>query len=389
MKDVYEKLPRKKKKPLQSILATEITFCSHVGWDGMLVLCCMLVICGLFLYITYLYTHWIATNFGRKYVWVFPSMCGIYSVKLFLAARKWKSQAITFTKDTVDDESQMTWYDQLNKFQIFGPYYLWKLYATELFESTVQIYNLFEVYLCSMPVEFSAALCMFLALDCFHSAQFMIQTTTVEARDRQYKIDAFVDFFTTAAPICIIWFGYNVPIVIEEMLSITIFPALMLMLKLSTMFEEIVRSRSATAVLEVQTQYAQNSERRRRSIFRNASHFAMIKKQQASVPYVVHVGSGITKILFGLLFAISAILQLATHPANCEEVLWNGCKVKTPFCGQIFRQTCNCAVLTILEHNYTRLPEKDMKQMSALKLLKISHGPLQYDTVILPHPLKS
>ena len=311
LKDVYEKPPRKKKKKSQmiKILATEITFCSHVGWDGMLVLCCMLAICGLFLYITYLYTHWIATNFGRKYVWVFPSMCGIYSVKLFLVARKWKRQAISFTKDTVDDKSRMTWYRQIiamkNYFQIFGPYYLWKLYATELFESIVQIYNLFEVYLCSMlEVEFSAALCMFLALDCFHSAQFMIQTTTVEARDRQYKIDAFVDFFTTAAPICIIWFGYNVPIVIEEMLSITIFPALMLMLKLSTMFEEIVRSRSATAVLEVQTQYAQNSKRRRRSIFRNASHFAMIKKQQASVPYVVHVGSGITKILFGLFFCL-------------------------------------------------------------------------------------
>ena len=209
---------------------------------------------------TYLYTHWIATNFGRKYVWVFPSMCGIYSVKLFLVATKWKSQAIRFTTNTVDDESQTTWYGQIrsikDKFQIFGPYYLWKLYTTELFESIVQIYNLFEVYLCSMPVEFSAALCMFLALDCFHSAQFMMQTTTVEARDRQYKIDAFVDFCTTAAPICIIFFGYNVPIVIEEMLSITIFPALMLMLKLSTMFEEIIRSRSATVVSEMQIRYA-------------------------------------------------------------------------------------------------------------------------------------
>ena len=208
---------------------------------------------------------------------------------------------------------------------------------TELLESIVQIYNLFEVYLCSITVDF-LPLCMFLALDCFHSTQFMMRTTTLEARDRQYKIDAFVDFFTTATPISIIWFGYNVPIVIEEMLSMTIFPALMLMLKLSTMFEEIIRSRSATVVSEMQTQYARRSKRQRRSIFRNAYHFAMVQKQEASVPYVVHVGSGITKILFGLLFAIAAILQLATYPTDCEQVLWNSCKVKTPFCGQIFRQ---------------------------------------------------
>lgn len=380
--EVDKKTLPEKNNQEQLIENINITFCTHVGWDGVLVLCCMLAISGLFLYITYRYTHWVGRNFGRKYVWIFPSMCGIYNFKLFLVARKWKRQAKRFTDDTTDDRNRMACYRKIiaikNDFQLFGPYYLWKLYATELLESVIQLYNLFQVYLCSMPVEFSTLLCMFLAIDCFHSAQFMVRTTTVEGRDRQYKIDAFVDFFTTVTPICIIQFGYHVPIAIEEMLSITIFPALMLMLKLSTMFEEIIRSRSAKEALKSQTQCARHRERRRSSIFRNASHFTMVQQQEASVPSFVHVGAGVTKILFGIFFAVAGVLQLATHATECEQVLWNSCKVKTPFCGNIFHPTCNCAVLTVLEHNYTRLPEKDIKQMSALKHLKISHGPLQY-----------
>ena len=88
----------------------------------------------------------------------------------------------------------------------------------------------------------------------------MMRVTTADGRDRQYKIDGFVDFLSTAAPLCIIWFGYNVPISIEEMLSITILPSFLLMLKLSTMFEEIIRSRSAKRLFKFQTEYVQRRQ---------------------------------------------------------------------------------------------------------------------------------
>ena len=205
----------------------------------------------------------------------------------------------------------------------------------------------------------------------------MMRATTVDGRDRQYKIDGFVDFMSTAAPVCIIWFGYNVPISIEEMLSMTILPSFLLMLKLSTMFEEIIRSRSAKR-FKFQTEYVQRRGRRRRSIFGGKFSFEVVKQQESSVPYFVHFGAGVTKIMFGILFFVVAIFQLTTHVTGCEMVLWNSCEVKTPFCGNIFNPTCNCAVLKVVEHNYTRLPEKSIKQMSALKRMKISHGPLQY-----------
>ena len=104
----------------------------------------------------------------------------------------------------------------------------------------------------------------------------------------------------------------------------------------------------------------------------------MVKQQESSVPYFVHFGAGVTKIMFGILFFVAAILQFTTRVTGCEILLWKSCEVKTPFCGNIFNPTCNCAVLKVVEHNYTRLPEKSIKQMSALKRLKISHGPLQY-----------
>ena len=263
--------PTKKSKREKEPLEVVITFWTHVGWDGALILFCMLGMSGIFLYITYVYTRWYSRNFGRKYVWFFPLMAGLYVVKLFLSLRKWKSKAVLFTKDETIDRSKMTLLEQIVAikilFQIYGPYYLWKLYTTEMMESILQIHNLFQIYLCSMPVGFSAVLCMCLAVDCFHCALFMMRATTADGRDRQYKIDGFVDFLSTAAPICIIWFGYNVPISIEETLSLTLLPAFLLMLKLSTMFEEIIRSRSAKRVLKFQTEYVQRCGRRRRSIF--------------------------------------------------------------------------------------------------------------------------
>ena len=125
----------------------------------------MLAICGLFLYITYVYTHWIATNFAENTYGYFHR-CGQYGVKLSggqeVEASSHKIQ------NTVDDKSQMTWYGQIiamKNFQIFGPYYLWKLYTTELGVYRPN-YNLFEVYLCSCQL-ISTSTCFLLTA---HSA---------------------------------------------------------------------------------------------------------------------------------------------------------------------------------------------------------------------------
>ena len=50
--EVDKKTPPEKKM----IVNVNITFCTHVGWDGVLVMLFSLGIAGLFVYITFLYT---------------------------------------------------------------------------------------------------------------------------------------------------------------------------------------------------------------------------------------------------------------------------------------------------------------------------------------------
>ena len=49
-------LEKSKKHQEQLIVDVEITFWTHVGWDGVLVMLFLLGIAGLFVYIVYLYT---------------------------------------------------------------------------------------------------------------------------------------------------------------------------------------------------------------------------------------------------------------------------------------------------------------------------------------------
>ena len=58
------------------------------------------------------------------------------------------------------------------------------------------------------------------------------------------------------------------------------------------------------------------------------------------------------------------------------ETIWhNGCKIKTPFCKNMFVSTCDCAVVDIKSHNLTMLPD-EIVEMTNLRKLAIRNGPL-------------
>ena len=69
--EVDKKTPEKNnKKQERLIVDVNITFCTHVGWDGVLVMLFSLGIAGLFVYITFLYTKSFQA-WHRPGVWVF------------------------------------------------------------------------------------------------------------------------------------------------------------------------------------------------------------------------------------------------------------------------------------------------------------------------------
>eukprot|EP00943_MAST-04B_sp_MAST-4B-sp1_P009230 g9230.t1 len=255
------------------------------------------------------------------------------------------------------------------KLQVNGEWFLWKLYVFELFESIQQCINLVTVYLCSLPVPVTASMCFLLAVDCIHTAWTMTHKNTPARRDRQVKIDAAVDFLCVAIPLCVMWFGYNVPISIPEMLSITLLPTFFMLGKLDDILEEGIHHRAAQQVLREQLKRSFKQKRRRESLFKQVAHLEMAKEQEEKVPRPVRLVAAGCKGLFGLFFLVVAIAHLAMRPTGCDKTTWaKGCVNKIPFCNSLFTPTCNCVSLKI-EHDckLVALPNTLVDEMTGLR----------------------
>ena len=67
-----------------------------------------------------------------------------------------------------------------------------------------------------------------------------------------------------------------------------------------------------------------------------------------------------------------------------SNILWDqGCKIKIPFCKNIFEPSCDCAAIDIKKHNMTKLP-KEIAVLKNLQKFSVQNGPLES----LPSELK-
>eukprot|EP00943_MAST-04B_sp_MAST-4B-sp1_P000397 g397.t1 len=367
-------------KRSDTIVRVNTKFCTHVGLEGILVLLFMLVIAGLFGYVTYQYTSYFS-NFNREFVWLFMLIGLIYFLAVLWFTKRWKKIADDYTKratgrnrKTSGRNPLLKWY---SKAFINGPFFLWKLYITEFFESINQLINFFTVYLCSLPVGWSVGFGIALGIDSWLRGYGVLQKNTPIRRDRQIKIDILVDFLCAGLPLSVMWFGYKVPISVADMIQIAFFPAFCLWTKLRSIFREIIRVKSVQAVLKDEDRIAKNLKRHRKSIYSVDETIKIAKKQQNIIPYKVRIGFVVYNVLYGLFLCSTAIIHLVSQSiTTCEPLLWNSCVVKTPFCGAPFRPTCNCVVLNVRKHNWTTLPD-EIHEMNALKVMQINHGPLE------------
>ena len=172
-----------------------------------------------------------------------------------------------------------------------------------------QCVNLITVYLCSLPVSWTCSICFGLALDCIHTMWTITHQNTPTRRDRQVKIDTAIDFLCVAVPLCIMWFGYQMPISISEMLFITLLPTFFMLAKLDDILEEVVHHRSAQQVLREQSKRSFNMKRRRESVFGQVASVEMAKAQEDNVPRQVRVAVASLKCLFGLFFLVVAVVR--------------------------------------------------------------------------------
>eukprot|EP00943_MAST-04B_sp_MAST-4B-sp1_P000113 g113.t1 len=123
--------PPKRSKRSNTVVQVNIKFCTHVGLAGVAVLLFMLVIAGLFGYITYAYTSSF-NNFRRgEFVWLFILMGLIYFLAILWLLKTWKKIADDYTERATrlgnknkENNSLVKWY---SKTFINGPFFLWKL----------------------------------------------------------------------------------------------------------------------------------------------------------------------------------------------------------------------------------------------------------------------
>ena len=84
-----------------------------------------------------------------------------------------------------------------------GSHYLHRLYAWEIIENTVQIYNLQYIYLCTLPVPLTCVISGLLMIESSHRAYILSRhirnnrrhKITVQERDHQIILDMLMDIF--------------------------------------------------------------------------------------------------------------------------------------------------------------------------------------------------
>ena len=220
-------------------------------------------------------------------------------------------------------------------------------------ESINQIVNMTSIYLCTLPVNVTSTLCVFLCLDALYRAYQLRQPNTVTRRDRQVKMDMTIDFICVALPLGTLWFLYKIPISIMEIIQVALWPSFCLHSKTRSLLREAIRVRTENVMFEDR---------------RLSAGGKRCKKQQSVVPPWFSNLFCLYNVLYGVFFLGMALAHIAMQPAECDEIWSKGCENKIPFCTEVFTPSCNCASLKI-ENNKSlvTLPDSLVDNMQGLR----------------------
>ena len=360
-------------------LRVKITYCKHVGIAGTWFLLLPLLIAGLMFFGFYLYSYYFQ-NVEREFVWIFLVLAILYISQTCRSMCTWKKSAarlsVKYTAGLYPDATvrkkrrrhAFIEFCRLSKkiyrlFKINGKYYLYKLYFLEYIESINQINNMFSIYVCALKTLPLLVFCLIFAADGLLRGWFLRQVHSPLRRLQQVVGDMIVDIICIAYPIGYIYFVYDIPISMTEMMAIVLWPSVCMISKMRSIFREIMRINMARSLRKESESMALDYSVVNDEVAKSA------KLQESSFPRIVRRGLALYNIVCGLFYLFYAAIQLRAlllppdctvlHPnddPNEVKTLYNGCMVKTPYCGSQFAQTCNCAALHVKTHNFTMLP---------------------------------
>ena len=390
-----------------------IRFLAHVGLPGICLYLLTLVIAGAQFFLAYEYTFYFQ-NRRYGYAFVFIVFFVTYMASFAYQISRWKYVASKFndsnykTKANDDDATYSSnndnqaqndkaqksdgtrtkirtphliriFFEWKSNFQLNGRWYLVKMYMGEVAEIGMQLYNMVYIFSCSLPKEMMFAFSTYLCLKNFALLHIHFRPYTVGKRDFCTTLDTATDIFCMVFPLFFMGIVVNIPISLYEMLSIVTWPSLSMLMKLDELMEQNVLRRTHNEIHKAQTRSSRALRRNRLSIFRQTEIDSVIQCQIEAIPKSIGVAYTICLAIGGVAFFVLGIMQFAVTP-SCSRLWEENCAIKVPHCGVLFQPTCNCAVLTVLHHNYTTLPSS-IDKMNQLKRLRVNYGPLQQ----LPH----
>jgi len=263
-----------------------------------------------------------------------------------------------------------------------GKYYLAKMYFAELFEHTQQVYSLVTIYLCLMPVGISSVVCGILAIELIINIWASFHIGSQEMRDRIILLDIITDLFCLGFPLLYIRLTFDVPIDINKMIFIMVYPVISVLSKLNDIWEDYFKMDLQRVINMKNVENNTRSSRRRKSILKLSHNKEMIEMQLKYFPSWLRNSFVMLNICFVLFFVSLCCFQLATQPSMKEcsffftNEVWNGCQVPVPFCENVYNAKCDCSVLEINNYTQKTLPES-FGNLSSLVKLGISIGKLE------------
>ena len=350
----------------------------RIGWGGTGVLLSLYTISGLQLFLAHQYSAEFR-SFSRWQVFVFFGFAASYFVVATYLWSQWRPLSaaverqrsfrvmVTSTSESHARSTKQTVIHHAFRvrdlLKMRGEWYLWKFYIVEITGLVVQIINLRSIYLCTLPAWVCATVCALFAAESVFGAFALTRSLTIGLRNQLVIVDICMDVLDTLLPLVGI-FAYGVYIPVMDLFQIVIWPSLVTISKLRSIYVEILRKRG------IKKGHAHEDD--------------IVQAQKESIPppirraifyFMVLYAAGMIMCGVWVIVAEQVLGMNDCRRFNAGERIWDSCEIKSPLCNHFFRPNCNCAVITMRGHNLTTLPGV-LSAMSALRKVEITNGPL-------------
>ncbi len=359
----------------------QFAFCKNVGVTGICLFCISLLLGTCQLLIAMQYTLYF--QISRDGVWLFVAFSILFLLLVVYHLIFWKHMAEEAIKNATMGKKEKKKKEKKRKkfklqkyienFGFNGKWFLVKVYASEIIESCVQGYNLWNLYSCVLSPTSLLILCTFLFFDHVYRLYMLWQPYNAVRRDTQVFVDLCVDIICSSLPLLSLW-AFEIPFSVREITFLLLWPLGSTFLKLYDLMEENVSRRSTLNLIVLAESISVKNLRNRQSLFSKTAVEIGLEQQLSYFGRKVKLTISLFTIIMGFGFIIFGFLVFSVR-LNCGKFWSEACTIKLPFCRLDF--ACDCAILDVDKHNFTMLPDA-VHEMKNLRSVSVTRGPLRH-----------